>query len=375
MMLNGPRGILTLARSRERTDGARGQIMVLFTLVIVLLMVLAAVVIDAGLLRTDSARLQNALDAGALAAAQSLPANSTNIGTVRGAATSYSESNFPGLGLGTNDITFACIIGIDTNTGGPHFIDMPAVCNVPVASDWVCTAAVCWAPCDPVAHTTDVCNTVILKKDVTRDYTFARAVGINSGNTGTIQAAACTGPCGPTMPVDVVLTIDRTLSMQGLENTLFAGANAVLQAYDPTIQHIALGMIGPSSQLDACSTGAMGKILVNGTLTAPPFGSSSTNSPAVAQVAGGRLDAGDEQAVGHGGRRPAGRCDHAERQRHDRSGRRSQRLDAHRHGHQRLQHLGCHLLEARHRLRAIQLHVDPVGQRPRRGFDHAVHRP
>jgi Flp pilus assembly protein TadG len=82
MMLNGPRGILNLARARDRKDGARGQIMVLFTLVIVLLMVLAAVVIDAGLLRTDSARLQNALDAGALAAAQSLPANNANVATV-----------------------------------------------------------------------------------------------------------------------------------------------------------------------------------------------------------------------------------------------------------------------------------------------------
>jgi hypothetical protein len=271
MMQNGPRGILNLARGRKRKDGERGQVMVLFTLVIVLLMVLAAVVIDAGLLRTDAARLQNALDAGALAAAQSLPANKTNVAAVKSTATSFAQANFPGLG--TPDTKFACIIGIDSATGGPHFIDMPAVCNVAVGSTWVCTAAVCWAPCDPVAQPTDVCNTIILKDSVTRDYTFARAVGINSGNTGTLQAAACTGPCGPTQPVDVVLIIDRTGSMSGLENTLYNGANAVLQAYDPTIQHIALGMLGPSSQDTACSTGAYGRILNN---SAPAIASSTT---------------------------------------------------------------------------------------------------
>ncbi len=248
MMLYGPLRIRHLARAREDKEGARGQILVLFTLVIVLLMVLAAIVIDAGLLRTDAARLQNALDAGALAAARRLPATSGNVGLVKGDAINFAEANFPGLGLGPNDIDFRCIIGADKTTGLPHFIDMPAVCNVPSApaSDWVCTASLCWAPCYPAAG--DTCNTVVLKDSVTRNYTFARAVGIDNGNTGTIQSAACTGPCGPTMPVDVVLTIDRTLSMAGLESTLVSGADAVLKAYDPTIQHVALGMIGPSSQ-------------------------------------------------------------------------------------------------------------------------------
>ena len=285
-MLYGPHRILNLARARERKDGARGQILVLFTLVIVLLMALAAIVIDAGLLRTDAARLQNALDAGALAAAHSLPATSANQSAVRATAVTYAEANFPGLGLDPNDITFRCILGADPTTGLPRLIDMPAVCNVPAASAWVCTAALCWAPCDPVAG--DVCNTVVVKDSVTRDYTFGRAVGINSGNTGIMQSAACTGPCGPTMPVDVVLIIDRTLSMQGLEQTLVNGANAVLKAYDPLIQHVALGMIGPSSQITACSTGAMGKVLVNGTLTAPGIaGSTTANVRSAANASGG----------------------------------------------------------------------------------------
>ena len=151
-MLYGPRGILNLARARDRKDGERGQILVLFTMVIVILMVCSAIVIDVGLLRTDGARLQNALDAGALAAAQSLPATSANIGAVKAKAIQYATDNYPGLSTAAADFaSFQCIVGADDN-GRPRLIDMPAVCNVSFAVNspkWVCTAALCWAPCDP----------------------------------------------------------------------------------------------------------------------------------------------------------------------------------------------------------------------------------
>jgi hypothetical protein len=39
--------------SRRKRDGEHGQVLVLFTFAIILLMGLAAIVIDAGLLRTD----------------------------------------------------------------------------------------------------------------------------------------------------------------------------------------------------------------------------------------------------------------------------------------------------------------------------------
>jgi hypothetical protein len=287
MMLYGPRGILTQARARRRQDGERGQILVLFTLVIVLLMVLSAIVIDVGLLRTDGARLQNALDAGALAAAQGLPANSTNVAQVRSTATSYTQANF--RGLAAPQTTFACLIGLVDATGLPRLTDMPSICNVPAGSDWQCTGIVCWAPCSPEAG--NVCNTVILKDDTTRQYTFGRAVGINSGSTGTLVSAACTGACGgpPTTPVDVVLTIDRTGSMRGLETTLVGGAQAVLKAYDPEVQHVALGMIGPSSQVTACSTGAFGKVLINGTTAPSIAGSTTANVQSAGNATGGAV--------------------------------------------------------------------------------------
>ena len=90
---------------------------------------------------------------------------------------------------------------------------------------------------------------------MTRNYTFGRAVGINSGNTGTLTSAACTGPCGPTTPVDVVLIIDRTLSMQnsGSIPNLKTAADAVLEAYDPAFQRIALAMLGPTTLNQTCA--------------------------------------------------------------------------------------------------------------------------
>jgi Flp pilus assembly protein TadG len=264
-MLYGPRGILNLARARERKEGARGQIMVLFTLVIVLLMVLAAVVIDIGLLRTDGARLQNALDAGALAGANGLPATSTNVNLATGPKTTanqYVTANYTGVAAPT--ITFRCLIGLDLDTSLPRTTDMPTVCNVSYAandSHWECTATVCWAPCDPAAIATDVCNTINLTDSETRDYGFGGAVGINSGSTGTRQSAACSGLCGypPTVPLDTVLIIDRTISMGGNRNSsghpsdsaattgVRAGADEVLSVFDPKIQRVAFGALGVSS--------------------------------------------------------------------------------------------------------------------------------
>lgn len=238
--------------------------MIVFTLVIVLLMALAAVVIDVSLLRTDGGKLQNALDGGALAAGHQLPATNTNVATISALAVSYSVKNYPGMGPGGNpgnpDVQYACLIGIDTATGLPRVADMPLVCNVSfgaTSSEWKCTAAVCWAPCQPDSTkpgyvATDVCNTIILYDNVTRQYTFGRAVGVNSGNTGVITSAACTGVCGnlPLAPVDVVILLDRTGSMDqsASVDNLRGGGRAALQAFDPALQRVALGFTGPTSQ-------------------------------------------------------------------------------------------------------------------------------
>ena len=259
MWTNGIRAALAGARSgRGQTrEGERGQIMIVFTLVVVLLMALAAIVIDVSLLRTDGQKLQNALDAGALAAGHTLPVNKDTVAANKLVARNYTRVNYPGMpNANVPDPTpaYACLIGLDTATGLPRVSDMPLVCNVSFLAnspEWKCTTAVCWAPCDPVLHPTDVCNTVILTSNVTQPYFFGRAVGVNSGNTGVITSAACTGVCGslPLAPVDVVILLDRTGSMDDSASVdnLRSGARSALQAFDPKLQRIALGFTGPTS--------------------------------------------------------------------------------------------------------------------------------
>jgi hypothetical protein len=61
------------------------------------------------------------------------------------------------------------------------------------------------------------------------------------------------------LPLDAVLILDRTLSMQqsGSIQNLKTAADAVLQAWDPAFQRVALGLIGPSSTAATCGTPAV----------------------------------------------------------------------------------------------------------------------
>lgn len=250
--------MLALLQPRSRRDGEHGQVLILFALMMVVVLGAAALVVDVGLLRSDKMRLQNALDAGAMAGAHYLPASTasgnSNYANVRTTATSYAQSNMPGL---TPTVTFRCLIGI-TAAGLPRVTDMPGACNVSqsqTSTAWLCDESSCWAPCDPATTSTDVCNTIQVTDDATRQYGFGGAMGVTSGNTGTETAAACTGLCGasPTAPLDVVVVVDRTGSMgsffpDGSDVAgLRAGARAVLGAYDPAIQRVAFGALGPST--------------------------------------------------------------------------------------------------------------------------------
>ena len=62
---------------RRGRDGERGQVIVLFTLFIVMLLGFAAMVVDLGVLRNANQNLWNSLDSGALAGAAYLPADGT----------------------------------------------------------------------------------------------------------------------------------------------------------------------------------------------------------------------------------------------------------------------------------------------------------
>lgn len=74
-------------------------------------------------------------------------------------------------------------------------------------------------------------------------------LGINSGNTGAVNATACKGYCGqPSSPLDVVFVIDRTRSMSDADIANVKDAiadpspaeDSVLEFYDPAIQRVGL---------------------------------------------------------------------------------------------------------------------------------------
>lgn len=237
-------------RSRRRREGEHGQIIVLFVLAMVLIMGAAALVIDVGVLRNSNQNLWNALDSGALAGVQELPADASNASSV---ALQYANLNYPdGLPSGVT-VGFRCVIG---SVGGvPRSSDVPAVCDPGGNASWTCNAKICSSICDPDEG--DTCNTIVLESAATVPYEFGPAAGVDSGTTQTVISAACKGACGakPEAPVDLVVVVDRTQSMNGVDTSnAKAAADAVRKAYNPAEQWMGFGMLGPSQTASGCVT-------------------------------------------------------------------------------------------------------------------------
>ncbi|MDP9482002.1 MAG: VWA domain-containing protein [Chloroflexota bacterium] len=226
-----------------------GQIMILFVLVVVVIMGLAALVIDVGVLRNANQNLWNALDAGALAGASVLPDDPSKAGTL---ALQYADKNYPG-GLPSNvAVSFRCTVG---STGSAHRAsDIPAVCDPGGNAAWTCNSTICSTACFPAEG--DTCNTVVLGSEVTTSYLFGPAIGVESG-TAQVTSAACKGACGakPSGPVDLVVIVDRTPSMEDIDvANARSASHAVRQTYDPEDQWIGFGLLGPSEGSGSCLT-------------------------------------------------------------------------------------------------------------------------
>ena len=201
------RSVVALLRPKPtpppRRDGERGQVIVLFTFFIVVLLGFAAIVVDLGVLRNANQNLWNALDSGALAGAMNLPADG-NAAQLTGMQ--YADSNYPGaIPPGRVSQSFRCLIGDRNHDNLPDLSDIPMTCNpgVVAASAWRCGHGICTAPCDPAEG--DTCNTLVMTGSVSVPFRFGGAVGVNDGDTQVVISAACKGPCGsePVALVDV----------------------------------------------------------------------------------------------------------------------------------------------------------------------------
>ena len=221
------------ARPRGRAEQERGQIIVLFTLVIVAILAFTALVVDVGLLRNNRQSLANAVDAGALAGGTLMPVDGSQSGAAAAVVALINQTiraTYPGLSTSNYNITYRCLVGTGAGNAGAFDkadIDafVPVDCdprnalghNPPVLGDFTGAGKTRSSACRPDLG--DKCNVVMVAGNVTTPYSFARVVGVNSGNTGVVQSAACRGYCGelPDVPFDVVLVIDNSGSMSTVD--------------------------------------------------------------------------------------------------------------------------------------------------------------
>jgi hypothetical protein len=229
---------------KGRLKEERGAIAVLAALTIVILLAAVAFVIDISRLYHERQVLQNAVDFGSLAGAQDLPVQGTIAANKANAdALKVATANAPQVTAGNLTITYLCIVGDQDGDGQPDPGSVPFICGPTGtwSSGWTRKGATrVIHDCNPFAG--DKCNTIRLATSNTIPYYFAPVIGINSGSTGTVNAASCKGSCGAAAkPLDVVMVLDRTGSMSDADvANVRNAALSVLDYYDPSQQWIGI---------------------------------------------------------------------------------------------------------------------------------------
>lgn len=247
----------------------------LFALLIPVLFGVLAVALDIGKLVYEHQQLSNALDAAALAGASSLPDDPT---AARAAAVAFARANDAEADPA---VTFWCVVA---SSGSAHTVasgQVPSVCNPGTTGGAKCNEVICAIPC--TAGSGHTCNTVTVTDDKDVPFSFAPAIGISTGNTGSLSANACTGSCGTQIPnpMDIALVADRTGSMSDTNrNLMVAGIKSTLQTMTKQQQYVALGTIhrsktSPGTCITTPSTDNTGPWIP------VPFSNDYTLSPAV----------------------------------------------------------------------------------------------
>ena len=259
--------------------------------------------------------LKNQLDAAATAAAFHLDQPTNAIRDAVGNAVTYFAKNGKGA-LDVADVDLWCVVARKTNADGtpvspaqvaayqiPSQNSTAGVCNpdaVSATTDWrmasyqnrtrydgrrfnmTCSATLCAVPCalnaspgnnwnpgNSVANSAPItCNTVRVGAEQDVPFSFAPAIGVDDGSTGSQVAVACTGSCGAVAPnpMNVVVVTDRTASMSNADLAdLVQGVKDMLGVMSPDVQFVSLGTIGRSKDADRntyenCSSGNTGSV-------------------------------------------------------------------------------------------------------------------
>ncbi len=252
----------------------RGASVVIFAVLVPALFAAGALALDIGKLVAERQHLSNALDAGALAGAVSLPGDPAAAKT---AALAYAKANDPEA-LPT--VTFWCIVASTGATKLPDVTQFATVCNPGTVLGAKCDQKICAIPCSPGLGKT--CNTITLTDDKPVPFNLAPVIGINNGNTGALAANACQGSCGAQIPnpMDIVLVADRTGSMSAANRVgMIDGILSTLQTMTKEQQYVSLGTIHKSAPTPACITAPAPTMA--GTWIPVPFANDYSNLPAI----------------------------------------------------------------------------------------------
>lgn len=238
--------------------GERGAIAVLTALLAVVVLAMAALGVDIATQVNQRQKLHDTIDAAALAGAYQLP---TYGAQAKLDALAFAAKNDP-AGPPPVVVTL-CVVGSKFNSSTDLYeVDtsqISATCNRAVGTSTAgakCNASICSLPCDAAA---DRCNVIRVVGIKPVPFSFAPAIGINQGSTGSVTSGACKGSCGttPLNPMDVVVVTDHTGSMNGGDIdkmiTGITGVDGMFQVMTPSQQYVSLGTIG-RSKLNAATT-------------------------------------------------------------------------------------------------------------------------
>ncbi len=228
---------------RRRLSEQDGVVAIIVALLMVVLLGSTAMLFDLGHLRHQRQVLQDAVDLSALAGAQLLPVkDSSTASLAESTARSIALANAPGLPAGSVAISFRCVVSDPEHNGGADSTDLQFACGPAVSgswtSGWTTSQDHATHACNPYAG--DLCNTIVVSASDVVQFYFAPVLGFNQASTGVLQGASCRGYCGQaSSPLDVVIVFDRTGSMTDADvQNAINGAEAVLQVYNPALQHV-----------------------------------------------------------------------------------------------------------------------------------------
>jgi hypothetical protein len=298
-------------RLRARRRSERGAVAILFAVLVVVLFGLAALGVDIAQQVNRKHLVIHQLDAASTAAAAQLGAQNGSIAGAVSAAMTYYAQNGEGE-LDPANIDFWCVVARELQDGQapldppqvaplqiPTAVQSGGVCNPdgkvnevqwfmssyqarPRAAggtrSMTCSATLCAVPCalnasesngwnagNSLANGQKIrCNTIRVGAEEDVPFSFAPAMGIDQGSTGTQISVACAGSCGSVAPnpMDVVVVADRTLSMteplactlgsgpcRDYRKDLVDGIKSMLEVMTPEQQYVALGALGPSERV------------------------------------------------------------------------------------------------------------------------------